>query len=222
MPIPNRSLPDTALILPPQHALNKLRKRDYVPLYLFTNQGIQEAEEEGSGDEDLLTLVQTDKGLTFQTSTSVREKKYKVKDEALSWEEFGQANYRMLSTMHQQEWPDDHLKMVRDFWVTIETHFWHHNSSEYHRCTLLAYQGRIRKDWHKTLGTTDTFRLLPLNAGRLNDYHQELLDNTYASKIEAIHVSKIFFSNAHTKAHPFSFLSFSSFSPSNLRSCLLS
>ena len=35
----------------------------------------------------------------------------------------------------------------------------------------------------------DAFRLLLLNAGRLNDYHQELLDNVYASKIEAIRVS---------------------------------
>ena len=145
-PIPNRSLPDTALILPPQHALNKLRKGDYVPLYLFTNQGIREAEEEGSGDEDLLMLVQTDKGPTFQTSASVRAKKYKVRDEALSWEEFSQANYRMLGAMCQQEWPDDRLKMVCDFWVALETHFWHHDSSEYRRRTLLVYQGRVRKD----------------------------------------------------------------------------
>ena len=189
MLIPNRSLSDTTLILPPQHALNKLHKGDYVPLYLFTNQGIWEAEEEGSGDEDLLTLVQTDKGPTFQTSTSVRAKKYKVKDKALSWEEFGQANYRMLGAMCQQEWPDDCLKMVCDFWVALETHFWRHNSSKYRRHTLLVYQGRVQKDWHKMLGTVDAFHLLPLNAGRLNDYHQELLDNAYMSKIEAIRVS---------------------------------
>ena len=59
-PVPNRPLPATALLLPSQHALTKLRKGDYVPLYLFTNRGIREAEEDGSGDEDLLTLVQTD------------------------------------------------------------------------------------------------------------------------------------------------------------------
>ena len=98
-PIPDRPLPDMALILPPQHALNKLRKGDYVPLYLFTNKGIRDAEEEGSGDKDLLTLVQMDKGPTFQTSASIRAKKYKVKDKALSWEEFGQASYRMLNAM---------------------------------------------------------------------------------------------------------------------------
>ena len=56
-PVPNRPLPATALLLPSQHTLTKLRKGDYVPLYLFTNRGIREAEEDGSGDEDLLTLV---------------------------------------------------------------------------------------------------------------------------------------------------------------------
>ena len=52
----------------------------------------------------------------------------------------------------------------------------------------VVYQGRIWKDWHKVLGTTDTFHLLPLNTGHLNDYHQELLDNMYMSKIKVIHV----------------------------------
>ena len=137
MLIPDRLLPDTTLILPLQHALNKLCKGDYILLYLFTNKGIWEAEEEGSGDKDLLTLIQTDKGPTFQTSTSVRAKKYKVKDEALSWEEFSQASYRMLIAMQQQEWPVCHLKMIHDFWVALESHFWCHDSSEYHKHTLL-------------------------------------------------------------------------------------
>lgn len=46
-------------------------------------------EENGLGDEDLLTLIQTDKGPTFQTNALVKAKKYKVKDELSSWEEFG-------------------------------------------------------------------------------------------------------------------------------------
>ena len=74
-PILDKPLPSTALILPSQHALSKLRKGDYIPLYLFTNKGIREAEEDGSRDEDLLTLIQTDKGPTFQTSASVKVKK---------------------------------------------------------------------------------------------------------------------------------------------------
>ena len=184
--IPDRPLPSTALLLPLQHALTKLRKGDYIPLYLFTNKGIREAEEDGSGDEDLLTLVQTDKGPTFQTSVSVKAKKHKIKDEALSWEEFREVNYRMQNAMRQQDWPAERLDMVRLFWPTIESHDWRHDPSEYRKRALLLYQGRVRRDWHKTLGMPDAFCLTPLHVGQLNDYHQELLNNTYATKIEAV------------------------------------
>ncbi|KAF8134915.1 hypothetical protein EV363DRAFT_1159684, partial [Boletus edulis] len=67
-----------------------------------------------------------------------------------------------------------------------KTHSWRHDPSEYRQRALLVYQGRIRKDWHKTLGTTDAFCLLPINGGRLNDYHEELLDNAYVTRMEAI------------------------------------
>ena len=96
-PIPECPLQATALLLPLQHTLNKLQKGDYVPLYSFTNKGLCEAEEDSSVDEDLLTLVQTDKGPSFQTAAAARAKKNRVKDEHLSWEEFSQANYRMLN-----------------------------------------------------------------------------------------------------------------------------
>ncbi|KIK79827.1 hypothetical protein PAXRUDRAFT_16119 [Paxillus rubicundulus Ve08.2h10] len=101
-PIPNRLLPTTSLLLPLQHALNKLCKGEYVPLYFFTNKSIREAEDDGSGDKDLLTLVQMNKGPTFQTAASVKAKKHKVRDEQLSWEEFSQANYHMIVVMKQQ------------------------------------------------------------------------------------------------------------------------
>ncbi|KAI9566674.1 hypothetical protein HD554DRAFT_1086031 [Boletus coccyginus] len=98
--------------------------------------------------------------------------------------------------------------MIGDFWVTIESHSWRHDPSKYRQRALLVYQGRIHKDWHKTLGTTDAFRLLPLHAGRLNEYHQELLDNVYATKIEAIlsttrHYSPLSSSQPLTTSAPF-------------------
>ena len=52
-----------------------------------------------------------------------------------------------------------------------------------------ARPSRIRsRHWHKTVGTADAFRLLPLHFGRLMEYHQEIeiLDNAYSAKISAI------------------------------------
>ena len=171
------------MLLPLQHALNKLRKGDYVPLFFFTNKGIREAEEDSSGDEDLSTLVQTDKAPTFQTAASAKAKKHKVKDEHLSWEEFSQVGYRMIAAMRQQEWPKEQVNMVRNFWIAFETHTWRHDPSKYRKKALLLYQGRVCRDWHKTLGTSAAFCLLPLNEDRLNELHQELLDNATRPKL---------------------------------------
>jgi hypothetical protein len=100
--------------------------------------------------------------------------------------------------MRQQDWPVEHLDMVRHFWLALEGHSWRHDPSKYCKCALLLYQGRVRRDWHKTLGTPDAFCLLPLQVGRLNNYHQELLDNAYTAKIEAMRTVCNFLANLTT------------------------
>ena len=92
----------------------------------------------------------------------------------------------MVGAMTQQEWPEERVNMVHDFWIAFETHAWRHDTSEYRKRALLLYQGRVRRDWHKTLRTSAAFRLLLLNEDRLNELHQELLNNTYAAKIDAV------------------------------------
>jgi hypothetical protein len=88
--------------------------------------------------------------------------------------------------MRQQDWPTERLEMLRSFWLALECDNWRHNPSEYCKHALLLYQGRVHRDWHKTLGTPDTFHLILLYVGHLNVYHQELLDNAYAAKIIAV------------------------------------
>ncbi|KIK81795.1 hypothetical protein PAXRUDRAFT_85670, partial [Paxillus rubicundulus Ve08.2h10] len=107
-------------------------------------------------------------------------------DKHLTWENFSQPNYCMIAVMKQQEWPDKFISMICNFWVTFETHLWRHNLSEYQKRVLLPYQGRVCRDWHKTLGTSAAFRLLPLREERLNELHQGLLDNAYVAKIEVV------------------------------------
>ena len=190
--IPNKPLLAIALLLPPQHALNKLRKGEYVPLHYFTNKGIWEAEEDTMATEDdILTLVQSEARPIFQSAAAVKAKECKVKDEHLTWEEFSQANYRMLNAMRQQDWLEECMIMVQDFWLALESHEWRHDPSKFRKRALLVYQGKICRDWHKTIGTLDSFSLLPLEQERLRTFHQELLDNAYIAKIEYLNTVSI-------------------------------
>ncbi|KIK82511.1 hypothetical protein PAXRUDRAFT_107523, partial [Paxillus rubicundulus Ve08.2h10] len=127
-------------------------------------------------------------------------------DEQLSWEEFSQANYCMIVVMKQQEWPDKRINMVQDFWVTFETHLWRHDPSKYCKRALLLYQGRVCRDWHKTLGTSAAFCLLLLREERLNELHQELLDNAYTAKINAVPTVRALTRSGQTPKLTFSIL----------------
>jgi len=72
---------------------------------------------------------------------SAKAKKYKVKDEHLSWEEFSQASYWMLNSLKQQEWPEEQVEMIRDFWIVLESHDWRYDPSNSQKRALLVYQG---------------------------------------------------------------------------------
>ena len=63
---------------------------------------------------------------------------------------------------------------------------------------LLFYQDRVHRDWHKTLGMLDTFSLILLQVGSLNDYHQELLNNAYATKIKVVRMVCTFYTSVAT------------------------
>lgn len=105
----------------------------------------------------------------------------------------------MLNTMQQQDWPEKCTIIVWDFWLALESHEWRHNPSKFRKWALLVYQGKIHRDWHKIIGTLDSFSLLLLEQEHLWAFHQELLANVYISKIEFfITVSIIFIHNQPT------------------------
>ena len=91
--------------------------------------------------------------------------------------------------------------MIRDFWIALESHDWRHDPSNSWKRALLIYQGRVWRDWHKTLGMLDTFHLLPLNMECLYKYHQEALDNVYEAKINAIQMVRTPKSTSHIPTH---------------------
>ncbi|KAN0078389.1 hypothetical protein V8E55_010446 [Tylopilus felleus] len=187
LPIPNNPLPSHALFIPPQHALNKLRKGEYVSLYYFTNKGIREAEEEAPNlDDDVLTLVRSEKGPVFQSTAAVKSKDCKVHDEDLSWEEFSEANYRMLKAMRQQDWPNECTNMMCDFWLALEGHDFCHGECEYGKHALLLHQACVCKQWHQAIGTPDAFSLMPLSEYHLLAFQKKLRDAALNSQIETL------------------------------------
>ncbi|KIK91074.1 hypothetical protein PAXRUDRAFT_13981 [Paxillus rubicundulus Ve08.2h10] len=165
IPVPDISVPTESIVIPSSYALTKLCKVEYCELYYFTNHGLADAKTTTpSFDDEALALTKSDNGIhSFVSLSSVKAKSSLVKDEDLTWEEFSQANFCMINAMHESEWPDEHIWMHVDFWLSIETHEWCHDTSSYNRSSLLTYQVCVRKLWHRTLGTPKVFSLAKFN-----------------------------------------------------------
>ncbi|KIJ62069.1 hypothetical protein HYDPIDRAFT_95128 [Hydnomerulius pinastri MD-312] len=132
-PIPDVAIPTETIFISPAHVSAKLRKSEFVALYYFTNHGFVDAKDSTpSVDDDTLAIIQTEGGIpTFQTAASVKAKGCHVPDGSLSWEEFSEANHRMLAAMQDHDWVEDCIASFTTFWLALEAHHWRHDPCEF-------------------------------------------------------------------------------------------
>ncbi|KIK77851.1 hypothetical protein PAXRUDRAFT_165570 [Paxillus rubicundulus Ve08.2h10] len=187
-PIPNTAVPMETIIIPSAYAMNKLCKGEYCKLYYFTNRGLAKDKSSlPSLDDDALMLMKSENSThSFIALSSTKAKASLVKDKALSWEEVGQANFRMINAMHQCEWADMRVQMHINLWLTIETHEWHHNTSPFNKAALLTYQACVRQLWHRTIGSLASFDLAILNPSLLTKTRDELVRNASMAQIASM------------------------------------
>ncbi|KAI5987014.1 hypothetical protein EDD15DRAFT_2139280, partial [Pisolithus albus] len=100
-PVPDVEVPHGPVNIPAPYATHKLKKGEYCELYFFTNAGLAEADScSASVDDEALTLLKSDNGQHVWIPVSnTRDKSAVIKDEDLTWEQFGEATVRMLSAM---------------------------------------------------------------------------------------------------------------------------
>ncbi|KAI5982617.1 hypothetical protein EDD15DRAFT_2126138, partial [Pisolithus albus] len=117
-------------------------KAEYCELYFFTNDGLAEAESlNPAADDEALTLLKSDNGQhVWVPASSTRDKSAVIRDEDLTWEQFGEAAIRLINAMRENEWPEDRVKMHVDFWTALETHPWRRSPLAHLKRALLLYQ----------------------------------------------------------------------------------
>ncbi|KAI5991085.1 hypothetical protein F5J12DRAFT_697966, partial [Pisolithus orientalis] len=154
-----------------------LKKGEYCELYFFTNIGLAEAETFNPLiDDEALTLLKADNGQhIWVPASTTRDKSSIIKDEDLTWEQFGEASICLISAMKEHDWEEERVDMHIDFWMAIEAHPWHHSMHVHLKKALLLYQSKERQRWHHTLSTLNTWLLSELNQDLLNDAHEEIL-----------------------------------------------
>ncbi|KAG1802113.1 uncharacterized protein HD556DRAFT_799769 [Suillus plorans] len=100
IPILETGIPDEPAITPCSYALKKLDKGEYVELWYFTNDGLDEASIKKTIDDDAMILSTLADGSTaWVSSASTRSARSVINDENLPFEEFCQACPRFLTAI---------------------------------------------------------------------------------------------------------------------------
>ncbi|KAG0705756.1 hypothetical protein DFH29DRAFT_799668 [Suillus ampliporus] len=114
-------IPDDPVITPCSYTLRKLDKGEYVELWYFTNDGLDEANTKKTIDDDTMILSTLADGSTAWVSSALtRNVRAVVNDENLPFEEFCQACPRFLTVIEEADWPEDRVRMMAHFWMNIQ------------------------------------------------------------------------------------------------------
>ncbi|KIO00123.1 hypothetical protein M404DRAFT_104990, partial [Pisolithus tinctorius Marx 270] len=185
-PIRKVGVPSGPVNIPSPYAARKLKKGEYCKLYFFTNIGLAEAETfNPSIDDEALTLLKADNGQhIWVPASTTRDKSSIIKDEDLTWEQFGEASVRLISAMKEHDWEEERVDMHIDFWMAIEAHPWWRSPRAHLKRVLLLYQSQQRQRWHRAQSTLNTWSLSELNQELLNDAREEILDRECSQELK--------------------------------------
>ncbi|KAG0700562.1 hypothetical protein DFH29DRAFT_876479 [Suillus ampliporus] len=147
--VPNLDVPLKPTILPSSYALRKLDKGDYVELWYFTNDSLDDVKLKSSIDEDAMIMAMLAGGDTaWVSAASTRNARAVIDDQNLNFEEFCQACPRIIQAMQEAAWPADHIQMMAMFWRNLQVHDFCSMRDPLAQKALLIYQAEQRKRWH--------------------------------------------------------------------------
>jgi hypothetical protein len=152
-PISAGGIPDLPLVVPMQHAVTRLEKGKYVPLWYFTNAGLKSALKNFSttNNEALSMIRAPESCISWISAPSSHEAKGLIKDQDLNWEDFCIMVSRIVPAMRAADWDPNRVNMLVAFWTGIQTHPFQMSSDPPDKLTLLVYQAEQHLKWHHAL-----------------------------------------------------------------------
>ncbi|KAJ7434034.1 hypothetical protein B0H11DRAFT_2258773 [Mycena galericulata] len=135
-------------------ALEKLKHFKYCEIWYFTQEGTADAAEHHRAvADDAFGLAKTEEGMALRPLASSRPSRNVVKDKDLMWRQFNIGKNTMLTAMQKFGWSPASLQSLAAFWLNLELH--PQRSKPHGEQILLAYQARVRLEWHDTLDAGD-------------------------------------------------------------------
>jgi hypothetical protein len=170
---------DEVALKPSTFAINKLKEVKYIELYCFTpagcrdhaNQRLSTAEEAFGFSYGISPESSAGSTLTLKPVSALTHPGKIIPDENLSWEQVRDAKACYLSHVIKASWPPTHIEALMTFFVNLDSH--PYSNTPEGKQALVWYQAHAREDWHRKLGTGDSFNLAILNKTLLADFKKK-------------------------------------------------
>ena len=109
-----------------------MEKGDYVPLWYFTNAGLDDVTKAFNILEDkaLLFIKRSNSSTSLVPALSSKESRNIIEDSKLSWDKFCIAVPHMILAMSRAEWPPNRITMMMEFWSNLNMHPYRSRSEE--------------------------------------------------------------------------------------------
>lgn len=186
------SIKDEITLKPSTFAINKLRDMKYIELYCFspagcrdhTNQRLSTAEEAYGFTYGISQDGSTGSALTLKLVSALAHPGKIVPDENLTWEQIRDAKACYLSHVIEAGWDRSHVDALVSFFINLDSH--PYNNTPEGKQALVWYQAHAREDWHRKLGTAESFNLAILNKTLLADFKKRANDLSVQNNVTQV------------------------------------
>ncbi|KIJ94650.1 hypothetical protein K443DRAFT_11944 [Laccaria amethystina LaAM-08-1] len=121
--VANKPVKDTMQLRPSHFAIHKLDECEYVELYYFILEGCTEAVRlDHTIAQDTFTFTKADDTLLLKPMALHKPSSKVIPDEDLTWHQILIAKSGLLHHMVQRGWPDQHVFVLMEFFLNLESH----------------------------------------------------------------------------------------------------
>ncbi|THH08017.1 hypothetical protein EW146_g9122 [Bondarzewia mesenterica] len=156
----SKPVPDYISPPPSSFAIEKLDKGEYVELYYFTKEGIEEANNRNMG-------------------MGIKN------DNELTWEQYDHAWLILYQRVMIAGWPEAHVSSLLHFFSEINSHRYRARLP-YGPRALLMYQATVRRAWHDELARGRGFNISLINEKLLGSIYSDIIWGEQAEAVREV------------------------------------
>ncbi len=186
------SIGDEITLKPSTFAINKIKDMKYIELYCFSpagcrdlaNQRLSTVEEAFGFTYGISPDGASGNALTLKPVSALAHPGKIIPDENLTWEQVRDAKACYLSHVIEAKWNKAHVNALVSFFINLDSHPF--NNTPEGKQALVWYQAHAREDWHRKLGTTESFNLAILNKTLLADFKKRANDLSVQNNVTQV------------------------------------